>query len=226
MTAAPSIGTFLPESSRMWRNPAHFSGALKRGFAWLTCACQRDVTASASPSPAGAEYHFRTPSPGGQQTPIGALLPVSFRTKTMAWRIIARNRMSFDCDLQEPLDVASVSDADHGSKQGAVPCASNQQPLRPPSLWQALRLVGTQWVNKLSLAALLVPVPQPSQAVASSQVRPSARLAICSTASSTPANADTQARLTRFHSHVIDSVRQVAGRSFCVLTTLKERPHV
>lgn len=203
MSTASAIGTFLPANSRMWRNPAHLSEAAQLGFASVTRSCQPEITASAPPSPAGVVYHFRTPSPGGQQTPRGALLPVFFCLTSRVCPVRGgdhrRNRAQAHRLASDCLTARVTAPTLCPTTKGCDPCQSNplpsyaQQPL-------ALRPAETRLANKPSSAVPSVQVPQPSPAAALSLVPPLGPRATSFTVKPIPAAAGNSLRLTRIQS--------------------------
>ncbi len=90
MMLANLIGKDSPEYSRLWRNLAHFSYARSGGYAYTQRVCQFLFTGSAPQNLADPEYHFRTPSPGGQRPSFRGLLLAIFFSIDGARAVLTR----------------------------------------------------------------------------------------------------------------------------------------
>ena len=73
------IGAKLPPYSRIWRKLAEMPSLLKRHYAHSGQPCEAALVSSVPQNLSAGMYHFRTPSPGGQQSFSNTLLPAFFR---------------------------------------------------------------------------------------------------------------------------------------------------
>lgn len=148
MTAPLQIGAFLLSDSRIWRNSAH---SRRSSF---PCLESPEKECKGSPTEALPQvicvfvYHFRTPSPGGQQVSQDVMLPAFFSTyrrpskRRMAGIFRARKRaLSRGFRRQhahvngcgwEPLQDVCVLSKTGLSKEGISTCISRHSPLSLP----------------------------------------------------------------------------------------------
>lgn len=72
------IGAKSPSVSRVWRTLADRTQVRQFGFAESPAACNCKIMSAVPQINPVGQYHFRTPSPGGQQVSSNTLLPTSF----------------------------------------------------------------------------------------------------------------------------------------------------
>lgn len=213
------IGGFSPLDSRIWRNLAHSRRDTHLPFVRPDKACDRVHAASLPQVICGAVYHFRTPSPGGQQVSQDIMLPtfffVSFGLVLANIRRLAFGRQQLDAckhafrrsdaylravGLERLIDLG-VCHTTNASNKGRSTCVSNSQflPQRPRSVWPR---VVTQWVSRLCSGALLAASEVPFLAATPSRVPLSVPERTCFIAKQTQANANILTRVARvFQSH-------------------------
>lgn len=208
MNAMAIIGKNPPSFSPAWRNSACF---LRRAFCRYACPqwlCNALNSGLAPQEYAGSEYHFRTPSPGGQQSSLDDLLSANFfalgrscaalnRHKKSAYRRnrAQRNPIQSDC-LTGRFTLPTLM----ASSKGIGRCVSGpfSSPLRHQWVW---RRAVTPSANKLLSGAPWARVLRLLQAVALPQALRSVPLATLSTAKPTPTAVTNTPRATRFESN-------------------------
>lgn len=205
------IGAKPPRYSRIWRRLAEKPLVSKSRYTVCDTACDGFITSAVPQNYPVDQYHFRTPSPGGQQMHSSTLLPASFSCFTLAARALSSRLHSElqavfrpsrrDCAHplraeREQLTGAYVGVFVTHTSKGKKTWVSSQSYLRQlrPS---ALRPAVIPWPNAPSLAERSAQVQVPSPAAASSAAQPSGRQATY-----LPANwkASTADRLTRTES--------------------------
>lgn len=199
------IGANSPRSSRIWRNPAHFTRQLKTRYESGAASCECGLTAAVPQVYPVAVYHFRTPSPGGQHAFHDVMLPVFFfarsRDRSVPHGRQIRARMArfgrrfaqVGAVVMEPLISNPVGLISTGIDTGDGSCGPKHLlwPLLP---FLALRPVATPRVNRPSSAAPLAQVRQPSPVAVLYPARPSVQAPTCLPANSTSPIANTLTR--------------------------------
>ena len=194
MSEAAEIGKNFLATSRIWRNSACFSRSVPVGYTRPQMLCNGDPTVSAPQTYAGADYHFRTPSPGGQQTQLRDLLPASFFVPAahcvgrLCPEISVRRRNGAQLNPKSPdcLTRHSALPTLRASSKGIKKCVSG--PLSSPSRHQLdWRLAVILRANRPSLAVPLARARRLSRAVVSLPVLQSVRLATSFSAKPIPA---------------------------------------
>ena len=180
MSAHTIISAFPPPDSRIWRNPAHIGLVNTPVFVALQSLCKRYCTESLPQVFCGSVYHFRTPSPGGQQMSQDVVLPTSFFVfyQIVALDVTARHANASVYDRRTPLLLDhSVPNSIAEKEKDPKPCHSNlllshwPQPLDWPHA--AIRLA-----NRPCPAPLSVPLAQPSSMETSVPAQLSVPLAV------------------------------------------------
>ena len=155
------IGTKSPAYSRIWRKLAEIAGRPNPSYAAGDVLCDAFLVPSDPQNKSGRMYHFRTPSPGGQQIFSNFLLPAFFCAGTRADICPTRQ---FGAHLtprvSSRLTFATLRLSTRKTSKGKKTWALNQSRLHALH-HLALRPVVTPWANRLSSAALSVQVRRP-----------------------------------------------------------------
>ncbi len=160
---SPQSGAFPLKDSRMRRNSAYFCLCEKVGLALCIAACKRDFTVAVPQFYPVTVYHFRTPSPGGQQPFHNDMLPAFFSAPCSKCFNVSRKRVAMFQAWGFILD-QMVSNSVSDNRKEPNPCRSNLYPslLPPPS---DLPLAVTPSVNKPCPVLSLAQPAQPSLTV-------------------------------------------------------------
>jgi hypothetical protein len=193
----PPIGEMLLSTSRARRNYAHLVALHASRFAVSVSSCHAGVVASVSQSNAGASYHFRTTSYGGQKLFPNSFLSAFFLRADAAYRPAPRaglrpcrqDRAHHVPPAIDQLTFADVRIAKSKTSRGKNQWHSNQSFL-PLSQRLASRPAVIRWANRPLSAGLSAQVPQRSPVAASSLASPLARLETFLRANSTSQTAD------------------------------------
>lgn len=187
------IGAKPPENSRIWRNSAETLGVPKQSYARGAALCDALSVRAVPQSKSVCMYHFRTPSPGGQQAFSKTLLPAFFCAGTPADICPTRQ---FGAHLtsraSSRLTFAPLCLSTRKTSKGKRPWALNLSRLHALRHW-ALPPAVTPWANRPSSAVRSARVRRLLPAAAS---QPASRLAQQATfwrASSTSPTADARA---------------------------------
>ena len=202
------VGASLPTDSRIWRNSAHFSRDPILRCAGAAGLCDADPIAAVPQVIPAVQYHFRTPSPGGQPASQAASLPTTFLHPAQPRSLHALRRFSsdpvtvrrrfaqFSPAATELLCTRRVAVPRTRTNSGDPSCVRKLVPSRLQLCW-ALPPVVTRSASRPSLAVPLAPVQPRSQAAMLSQVPPLARQATCWPANSTSRTAEPTPRPVR-----------------------------
>jgi hypothetical protein len=204
MTGRLAIGAKSPGDSRIWRNLAHCCRSGNLGLARDSDSCNR-LRAKAVPQKYSADvYHFRTPSPSGQQMSQDILLPTFFsRPVALIYRRRHAQKNGHEpigahCLSRhlERLFFSTVELRTSKHNKGTQSCLSNQSfsPLSHPS---ALLPAVTPLVSRPLLAVPSAASEQRLWVVTRLQVLPWVRAQTFCIATRTRASADTEQAATR-----------------------------
>lgn len=205
MTAPLQIGAFLLPDSRIWRNSAHSRRSSSQRLESPEKECKAQITEALPQVICVFVYHFRTPSPGGQQVSQDVMLPAFFSIYRrpskcrMAALVRARKRAPLHefrrqhaqvngCGW-EPLQDVCVLSKTGLSKEGISTCISRHSPLSLPPHLGLLPAV-TRLANKRLSVAPSAASDRRRWAATPLRARPSGPGQTCSIATKTPATAE------------------------------------
>ncbi len=218
MTYASAIGAFLPVDSRMRRNMAYSRRSGNLPFVRAEKPCDRCSSASLPQVICGAVYHFRTPSPGGQQMSKAIMLPTFFFVlhrwlcatgRGPSWvlqSVMCIGRVGPSAGDQqgyckERMIDLGVCYPTRTSNKGRSKCVSNSQ-FSPPQQPSDLQPAVTRWVSRPFWAVPLAALALPHWAATLSRVQPWVQAPMSFTAKPIPADANSLTRRARvFQSH-------------------------
>ncbi len=194
------IGAKPPEYSRIWRNLADRPQFRKIRYAGSAGACNGGIVSAVPQNNPVGQYHFRTPSPGGQQVFPNTLLPTFFSGMPRRSFTVRRQRRAVLCSFRqdrahfgravsERLTLCEVEVSRPHTSKGKKSWLSNQLFSR---LLQHLALppVVTRLQSARSSVVQSAQAPVQSQAAASLAVLQSVLRATCLPASWTSSTAD------------------------------------
>ena len=208
MSAARPIGAFSPLYSRIWRNPAHSRLPQFWRLDGSEKECNRVDTRALPQVICVFVYHFRTPSPGGQQISQDVVLPAFFSSchrcvsriarvfamavgqrKRAVKRFTRRSGAQSGMFSKERLKAKDVFPTARRSTERTSKCISKLSPLPPPFVLDWPR-AETRLVNKPSSAVLSAAWGRLFWAAMPLLARPSAQVRMCCTATRIPATAN------------------------------------
>ena len=185
MSGALAIGMNSPLDSRIWRILAHSRLCRFPRLERAEKECNRSHAAALPQVFCVSVYHFRTPSPGGQQSSKGVLLSAFF---VPFGRSVPRWVAVLLAHTREPTAAARVCVAQCTSMEGPQLCNSRHLPLLQPPHSDLLP-AETRWANRLLSAAQLAALARPRWVAMRLQVRLWALARTCCSASKTRAAA-------------------------------------
>ncbi len=203
----PEIGAKSPFETPIWRNPAYSRLAGTLGFASSESSCDGQYIAAVPQVYPAVKYHFRTPSPGGQQSFSNVLLPAFFswlRASAAARRTdIGPSQYAHRREgahrarpCREQLIFKRVCLGKKKTSKGINPWRSNHSSSRLLQFLDLPRAATPLASRLLSAVASALSVPQ-RLAATPLRVRPLALVPTFCTATGIPADADPLTRAGR-----------------------------